>query len=138
MKKSLLAMAAVVVLAGCAVETQAQSVDDGAVLVEDTVGQGFGSKDASKDVALTGVVVEDDFMGPKVQVQVTNNSEEPSDYWITVAAVVDGVRVDDTWVSIDHLAPGASAQDDASLWTDDRVTSGATFQIVEVERTASE
>jgi len=104
-----------------------------------TVSQGFGSKDASADVTL-GVATDDGsgFMAISVPVIVTNHSDGPSNYIIEVAASVGGVRVDtDPLVSVNNLAPGATAEEQAKMWTDDRVTADSVFEVISVTRLAS-
>lgn len=125
------ALLAVSALAAC--DTASSSTPE-----SPSVSQGYGSKDASADVVLGPPTQDGVFGGPSVPVTVTNNSSKPSDYSITVAAEVGGVRVDtDNMIFVTNLAPGATAEEKADMWTDDRVTTAATFTVIEVSRTAN-
>ena len=104
--------------------------------VDKPVGQGWGSKDASADVTL-GAAAPPDMIGMVyVKVRATNHSEKPSDYWVTVASVRNGVRVGSSLPAvINHVLPGETAEGKA-MFTEKEA--GDSYKIVEVARTASD
>ena len=105
-----------------------------------TIGQGFGSKDASADILSIDCGKADilGFVYPAVTVK--NNSSKPSDYWITVVAESgDGShRYDDSFVMINSLNPGQTTTEEGLPFTGaDDYPPGTVCRVSEVSRTAS-
>lgn len=134
---------AVVVAAAVAVADEATSTPEGTYSQQEDSGtqndseisQGLGSADASGDVTLGAVSAGDGVT--EVVVNVKNNSSEPSDYSIELAAESrDGAEQYDTaFVFISGLKPGQSKSDKAAFLSS--IPSDAVIKVTEIQRTSS-
>jgi hypothetical protein len=108
-----------------------------AEVVENTVGRGLGSKDATGDVVDLSCGASDALGFAYPEVTIRNNSSKTSTYFITlVAESADGsIRYDDTIIMIDSLQPN-QMMTESGMFTND-LPSGAVCKITEIQRTAS-
>jgi hypothetical protein len=112
-------------------------VADTTVAPSDTIGTGFGSKDASADIVSVNCGSPDAIGFSYPSVTVKNNSSKASDYIITVTfESADGsVKYDDSMLIINTLQPGQSTSEEGLPVSD--VPAGAICKVTEVSRTAS-
>ena len=99
------------------------------------VSQGLGSQDASGDVTVGALRLDD--LGGHVKVTVTNHSSKRSDYDVELASEsADGkTQYDTTDAFIDKLEPGQTASTDADFLSD--TPTGALVKVKQVDRLAS-
>jgi hypothetical protein len=103
---------------------------------EPEVDAGIGSSDATEDVAISRCGL-DEFGYAEAELTVTNNSSEPSDYFIEVAfESADGsTRIGEGNAVVTALASGQSATEVAGGFEEG--PEGMTCRLLTVQRTAS-
>jgi hypothetical protein len=104
---------------------------------EDTIGTGLGSQDATADIDSLDCGTVDSIGVRYPAVQVTNRSEKPSTYFITVDfESADGsTKYDETIIMITSLDPGQTMTETGMIMGD--IPDGAVCKVSEIQRTAS-
>ena len=105
-----------------------------------TISQGLGSKDASADVTAPAIVREGEapFTLTYATANITNNSTEASDYFVTIAVESpDGsTRYDETMLMVQSLEPGQTSSQKGIVTKTD-IPADAVAVVKEVQRTAA-
>lgn len=146
MKKVALALAITTLVTGCSLSVTpkeelsppANVTVPGAPSASESVSQGYGSKDASADVVVSGPADNSNQFMTEVPITVTNNSEKRSNYAIDVVAEsADGsVQYETGFAYVENLEPGQSALETVVFFKP-IADPGANYRVVTVSRTAA-